>query len=130
MLTIGLLLSRTCRVDLVNFRGLYENLPAQMSVNNIAKHLNCAEVTDEPRSSGLPDCSYLNILKTLTADDFPSRDIEGTEHALKRADEEKGVELTVLDLDDDQVEDSLPNIYDCQLFSGEFAQERYLGRRD
>ena len=27
---------------------------------------------------------------------------------LKRVDEEKGVELTVLDLDDDQVEDSLP----------------------
>ena len=33
MLTIGLLLSRTCWVDLVNFRGLYENLPAQLSVN-------------------------------------------------------------------------------------------------
>ena len=119
MLTIGLLLSRTCRVDLVNFRGLYENLPAQMSVNNIAKHLNCAEVTDEPRSSGLPDCSYLNILKALTADGFPSRDIEGTEHVLKRVDEGKGVELTVLDLDDDQVEDSSPNVnihlvsYDC-----------------
>ena len=32
----------------------------------------------------------------------------GTEYALKRVDEEKGVELTVLDLNDDQVEDSLP----------------------
>ena len=31
----------------------------------------------------------------------------GTEYALKRVDEEKGVELTVLDLNDDQVEDSL-----------------------
>ena len=32
----------------------------------------------------------------------------GTEYALKRVDEEKGVELTVLDLNDDQVEGSLP----------------------
>ena len=32
----------------------------------------------------------------------------GTEYALKRVDEEKGVELTVLDLNDDQVGDSLP----------------------
>ena len=92
-------------------------MPAQLSVN-VAKHLDWAKVTDRPPLV-LPDCSYLNILKTLTADDFPSRDIEGTEHALKRVDEEKGVELTVLDLDDDQVEDSSPNVnihlvsYDC-----------------
>ena len=32
----------------------------------------------------------------------------GTEYALKRVDEEKGVELTVLDLNGDQVQDSLP----------------------
>ena len=63
MLTIGLLLSRTCSVDLVNLRGLYENLPAQLSVN-ILKHLNWAKVTDRPPLI-LPDCSYLNILKTL-----------------------------------------------------------------
>ena len=44
----------------------------------------------------------------MTAVDFPSRDIEGAAHALKQVDEEKGVELTVLDLDDDQVEHSLP----------------------
>ena len=80
-------------------------MPAQLLVN-IAKHLNCAKVTDRP-SLVFPDCSYQNILKTLTADDFPGRDIEGTEHLLKRVDEEKGVELSVLDLDDDQVEDSL-----------------------
>ena len=81
-------------------------MPAQLLVN-IAKHLNCAKVTDRP-SLVFPDCSYQNILKTLTADDFPGRDIEGTEHLLKRVDEEKGVELSVLDLDDDQVKDSLP----------------------
>ena len=91
---------------MVNFRGLYENLPAQLSVN-VAKHLDWAKVTDRPPLV-LPDRSYLNILNSLTADDFPSRDIEGTEHVLRQVDEEKGVELTVLDLNDDQVEDSLP----------------------
>ena len=107
MLTIGLLLSRTCWVDLVNFSGLYENLPAQLSVS-IAKHLNWAKLTDRPPLV-LPECSHYNYYsKNLDRWWFSGRDIEGIKHVLKRVDEGKGVELTVLDLDDDQVVDSLP----------------------